>query len=54
MTGGVLMSKSSLLRLFRSFLFSSGGNGARPYPCLSSIGEDLEAHKAFAGNELGK
>ena len=43
MTGGVLMSKSSLLRVF--ILVFSG---------VFSIGEDLEAHKAFAGNELGK
>ncbi len=59
MTGGVLMSKNNLLLGFilgvlGTFLSSFGRKGARPYPCLSSTGEDLENDKTFAGNELGE
>ena len=57
MTGGVLMSKNNLLLgfilgLMATFFLLSAG--ARPYPCLSSTGEDLENDKTFAGNELGE
>ena len=58
MTGGVLMSKNNLLLGFilglMAILSSFGRKGARPYPCLSSTGEDLENDKTFAGNELGE
>lgn len=58
MTGGVLMSKNNLLLGFilglMATFFFFGRKGARPYPCLSSTGEDLENDKTFAGNELGE
>ena len=58
MTGGVLMSKNNLLLGlswgYLELLSSFGRKGARPYPCLSSTGEDLENDKTFAGNELGE
>ncbi|MCS2900405.1 hypothetical protein NXX91_09380 [Bacteroides thetaiotaomicron] len=53
------MSKNNLLLGFilgvlGTFFLLPGRKGARPYPCLSSIGEDLENDKTFAGNELGE
>lgn len=58
MTGGVLMSKNNLLLGFilglMATFFLLRQEGARPYPCLSSTGEDLENDKTFAGNELGE
>ena len=65
MTGGVLMSKNNLQSVFILILAGMlsvpcfltetiGRKGARPYPCLSSTGEDLENDKTFAGNELGE